>query len=319
MSINIIPLDSSHDADRPSVLVGKDILVKFKPKPSLLESNKSLYKLINSKDLILQINKLDKLIELGTLTDHIGRFLSESIRNRDRLHELLGSVEPETGQISQRNQSEIGWRTERLDYYRKTILGNSQKIKEIENDIKVYPAEDHREYFCSDCQAYLGPLDEDLPNQCQGCGAGTTDRLGQSEVIRYLSGEVRDYLQGLWLEDYIAKIFKKIGWKSWTSSMVMGSSGTDHQIDVLAIDTSMGKVTIVECKLGAEAGDPYKFAAQFSDIQPTFGLFIVIKELMNPAAKSFLAKKPGLKLLEIGGLTDLKIEEKIKTYVSGDN
>src|SRR3989344_8854696 len=57
---NIVPYLMDMVQER-SVLVGKDILIKFKPKSSIIVVNKSLARFIANKDLLFDTYKLENL------------------------------------------------------------------------------------------------------------------------------------------------------------------------------------------------------------------------------------------------------------------
>ncbi len=300
MAINWIPLDNSHEKDSATVLVGKDILIMFKPTNPVPTETDTISQLINTPDLLLKTEILEKVRNLQLLTDKIVETVSTMLRIRDAKipNNILRNF---------------------LAQQKKEIIDTANQIARTEDELQLYFAGDHRIYFCSECDAYIGLATDPIPEKCKVCSKPIVKDITKADSIRYLDGLIRNYLQGIWLQDYIAKILNSMDWETWTECSVMGSSGVYHPIDILAINKTHGKVAIIECKRSADGDHAFKLAARFSDIQPSFGLLMSLKKLNSEPGKNLLAKRPGLKLVELEGHSDESIKEKLRGYISRDN
>lgn len=302
MGITLLHLDNSHETDPSTVLVGKDILIMFKPTNPVPtgKTHAAIEQLINTPDLLLKKETLEKLWNLNLLTDMIEKTVKNTLQIRDS------------------NLPEKILKTF-LVQQKKEIEGRANDIAKIEDELQLYLAEDHRVYFCNSCSAYIGLAVDPLPEKCKACNAKVIKDITRAIGIRYLSASIRNYLQGIWLQDYVAKIFKFMEWETWTECSVMGSSGVYHPIDILAINRKLGRVLIAECKKSALGDHAFKLAARFSDIQPSFGLLISLSRLNSEPGRNLLEKKPGLKLIELEDHSDEMIKEKLQGYISRDN
>lgn len=309
MAVTIIGLGGIEKGDF-SLLVGKTVLLKFTQEPSLLDGSSSLRRFINSKDLLLDTTKLGAVAELVALSGEVQKSLGHSIRRRDSIP-LLDMEE----------------RKAMMDFYKRSLISlkekvkeNSKRIRQIENELKLYLGQQHELYFCRGCNAYLGPIDEMLPSVCQACKEPATPKTGEGNLsLRFLSEEMINYLNGIWVQDYLARVLRKPGWKTWTECRVMGSSGVDHQIDLLAVNEERGRVVIAECKTQAVSEHAFQLITQFADIQPSFGLLISRNPMNYCEGKSLIEKKPGLKLIELAGKSDDEVGEVLARYIDGDN
>lgn len=308
--MTIIELGGAERDDDFSILVGKTMLLKFTQEPSLLNRYPSLKRFVNSKDLLLDEQKLSAVAELVALSNELQSNLRQSIRFRDSLQ----SMDAEDHQIF------LDSTKRRLRLRREAVKNISKGIKDIDNKEKLYMSQAHELYFCDGCDAYLGQIDEMLPSVCQACKTPASPKTGKStSSFRFLSEEVSNYLNGVWIQDYIARLLRRAGWKTWTECLVMGSSGVNHQIDLLAVNEEKGRVAIAECKTQAVSDHAFQLITQFADIQPGFGL-LISRNLMNPCdGKSLIQKKPGLKLIELSGMSDDVIGSSIIEYIDGDH
>lgn len=304
MAITLVPLDTSHDENPSTILAGKDILIMFRP-TAVIPQNSEIKKLINKKDLLTFSELLDNLRDLQLFTDEIEKSVGEMIQ----FGEFISKAE------SSRKKKLI----ELFPPIKEQIIKKGLEISKIEDQIQLYFAEEHRMYFCSQCSGYIGIATEALPEQCKVCGEKTVKNIDKMIMVRYLGSSIRNYLQGIWFQDYLAKILRIIGWEAWVECSVMGSSGIYHPVDVLGINKEQGRVLIAECKRTASGDDALTLAARFLDIQPSYGLLASFNKFNSSSGKNLLARKPGLKLLELGGKTDMQIKEDLEGYISKDN
>lgn len=132
--------------------------------------------------------------------------------------------------------------------------------------------------------------------------------------------EIRQVWQSnLWFEAYFAHLLQKLGCKTWTGIHVMGASGMQHEVDVLAVKDDT--VIISECKTGkASRNEVFNFCTKLGDLKAHVSIWAQIKELPEPETRKFVQKNRAIIKLENMGkmkdadiLTYLKKELPIKT------
>lgn len=302
MSIKIEQLDNECKNREITVLVGKNILLKFIPSQSILDSDKRLQSFIKTPNLLLS-DLIRKTKTMAELSKRISDPLSRSIRLQDIFKGMSSRYSSEETKAFEHIKR-------RFEHIKRSVVSIGGQIGGLEKDMNLYLAKDYYLYFCSNCDTYLADSPETLPINCRYCGEEAS--WGESnKTVRFLDGEVAGYLDGLWFEDYIAKFLKMIGWKTWCHGHIMGSSGVDYQIDVLAINSSDGRVLVGECKSGQLAGkDVFNFSAQYFDIKSNYGFFFSLKGASDPRLKEYMKRTPGLCLLD--GLESTSDEDMIK-------
>ncbi len=317
MAMTIIELDGTSKEDF-SILVGKSVILKFTQEPPLIERSRPLKKLITaSLNLLQDTQKLEAIKELVSITGRIQKHLADSISRRDNMRDYIN--DPETSDEDKADLFDFSKR--RQVVMRERIKIASDSIRKVEKDLGgLYVAQAHELYFCDNCSSYLGQVDEMLPNKCMACGTQTNPRPGKpGGSYRFLPDDVHAYLGGKWIQDYSAKLLRRAGWKTWTECWVMGASGVKHQIDLLAVHETQGRVLIAECKTRAVSEDAFQLITQFSDIQPSFGLLISLNGMGVCSGKDLIERKPGLKLIELLNKTDDEAKDVLEKYVSNDN
>ena len=111
-----------------------------------------------------------------------------------------------------------------------------------------------------------------------------------------MNPNISDVLKdNLWLEEYIAGIFRELEWETWTSVQVHGTSGIPHQVDVLAVN-KRGFVVCVECKNRdtMPRKDVMMFAQKRFDIGSHYGLIALTGEFPEPGTGDIVHKNPAL-------------------------
>jgi len=192
----------------------------------------------------------------------------------------------------------------------------SKDITKITEENRITISETQDLYFCDNCETYLGIHKPSLAPQCNFCGTNT--QSVNPTYTHIVKAEVESYLNGIWFEDYMEKIFIQGGWKTWCHGEVMGSSGMGHPVDMLAVHEKTKKVAVAECKSGAEGATPNKvlaFAARFFDTKSTDGIFFSLKKPNNPDPRvnEYMDRTPGLHLIEgFAGSTDKQILDQIQ-------
>jgi len=302
MSIKIEQLDDECRNREITTLVGRNFLLKFIPGKCVLDSHKSLQDLIKTTNLLSSslIHDIKKIVKLSNDISATSGYLSQSVRLQDWFKKI-------------NRKEEAPSYFDFFDKIKHKIISTGEQISRIEKEIGLYLAKDHNLYFCSKCHTYLTDSPESLPINCRCCDQ-STDWGKSNEIVRFLEGDVTNYLDGIWLEDYIAKLFRGMGWKTWCHGETMGSSGIDYPIDILAINLADGRVLVGECKSGGiPAKDIFNFSAQYFDIKSNYGFVFSLKEVLEPRLKEYMNRTPGLCLLDnLENLPDKSIIEKIE-------
>lgn len=305
MAITFEQLDNDGKNNDITILVGKNLLLKFIPGDSVFFYEKALQDLIKTSDL-LSSKILAKIIEENRLSEGISKKLSDGIEFQETFAGFAGNVKgsPIRSLIEATLKST-----------KEEVVAASNKIRNIEKETKYYLAKDFPLYFCQECNSYLANSIDSLPENCKVCNKKTDE--DKPTFTRFIDAKIISYLNGFWLEDYIAKILKRMDWKTWCHGWVMGSSGISHPVDILAINQKKKRILVAECKSGAfEGKDIFNFAAQYFDIKAPYGLFFALKEKSDSREKDYMKRIPGLCLLDgLGGLTDNQLIEKIEQHL----
>jgi len=121
----------------------------------------------------------------------------------------------------------------------------------------------------------------------------------------------------MWFEDYMSRLLRAEGWKTWSSVYVLGSSGVRHEIDVLGVKGDY--VLICECKTGhVDRAQVFNFWAKVYDIRAHVSILALIDELPEPETKEFVSKNPSVSLLEkLGNKRKKEIVGELKGSVVG--
>lgn len=303
MAITIEQLDNEYIDQNISILVGKSFILKFIPKKSVYDSNESLKKFINTPDL-LKDPLGAKVRALVGLSKEISDLLSESIKTRE-MYSGVNDSKPDFIKEYLSNQ---------LKEQKTQIINKGETIQRLEKENNLYLAQENNLYFCKSCNAYLGDSLESLPENCLSCNAITNWSDAQNIVkARFLDNKVSQYLNGLWFEDYIAKLLNKLGWKTWCHGSIMGSSGIPHQVDILAINTTDGRVLIGECKTAKiQKEHVFDLSAQFNDIKSCYAFLFSYDTVFNDRLVEYMKRTAGLCLVDnLKANADDQIIEKI--------
>lgn len=298
MPITIEQLDNDGRDNDVTILLGKNLLLKFMPGDSVFFKEKGLQDLIKTSDL-LSSRMLTRIMKEKELSEEISEQLSRGIKLQEDFADLM--KEELFKKAVQKN----------LEKIKQEVIKRNIEIKDIERETRFFLAKNFPLYFCRGCISYLANSSDSLPDSCKFCGKDTEE--DRQTFTRFLDARIISYLNGFWLEDYIAKILKRMGWKIWCHGSVMGSSGIYHPIDILAISPD-GKILVAECKSGGfGTKDIFNFSAQYFDIKNPYGLFFALKEKPDSRGKDYMERTPGLCLLDnLEGLADAVIVERIE-------
>lgn len=283
MAITIEQLDDECIKKNVSILTGYNFVIKFIPGISILNSNRVLTDLINTQDL-LNSQLIYQVKKSKTFSEKITQQLTKSIEFRETLKKMKGKEYEVFYRIFKEIQDDV------------VLVG--KKIIGLEKAMGLYLAQNNNLYFCNKCGTYLADSPDTLPEECSLCHE-KTEWEKYIKTIRFLDTKTISYINGPWFEDYVAKLLEKIGWKTWTHGSVMGSSGVDYQIDVLAINPVNGRVIIGECKTGDVAKEHvFYLSAQYHDIKSTYGFMFSYKAVVKTRLVNYMERTAGLCLLD---------------------
>jgi hypothetical protein len=267
-----------------NLILNNDIILKFdfkedKNDRKFIELKKSCFK--KFKLLVPQNNKILKEILFSEMEIRT-KINEDKNKNNDR---PLSEEKDFLGGIDRRSNDILSWGKKLgLDLFYK-----------------------HSEFYCKRCHAFrAGP---GLPSSqkeekviCLKC----RNLLSEKRLV-HVAKDFFPYLNGDWLEDYIAITLNRLGWMAWSSPtlMVYGVSSQPHQIDVLAIKN--GKIIIVECKTTRfNPIDVKNILAKYYDIRCHYAILVSLPKI-NIEAQKLIEKNPAIKLCD-----DIKNISKIK-------
>jgi len=161
---------------------------------------------------------------------------------------------------------------------------------------------------CPNCELVISREEFETTKECKMC----RKEIRREEATRIFIHRVRDNIRkvwesNLWFEGYIARLLRRLDWKTRTSVHVMGSSGVLHEVDVLAIKE--GTVLVVECKTGRVARkDVFNFCTKVNDLKAHLSILALIQELPERETREFVKKNPAIIRLEnMGSLQETQI------------
>lgn len=287
MSIKIERLDSEDSERDITLLLGKNIILKLYPKNSIYDSNQEIKNLINHNDL-LNGEKIEKIKKLTILNDSRISLIDTLKQRKDMLIDF-----------AKRNKNDAN--TDKLikdflkdqiesfeDYFQK-IKDISAEIDSINQFFNVNLTEKKTICFCNNCHTIIKEGGLLGPEGCNLCGNKVTRSSNQE--FHVLKNEIAYYLKGNWFADYLAKLLRKIGWKTWTNLYILGNSGIPHEIDILAISPNGGFILLAECKTGNPSREEiFTLSTKSNDIRSTFCFLYTLSEIKERDSKHFMEK-----------------------------
>lgn len=293
MAITLEQLDGEYIDQNISILVGKNFILKFMPEKSVFDSSEYLKRFINTPDLLID-PLYPKVRNIVGMSKEMADLLSQSIKTSEECARMMGGESQDEELYAKIREFYLG----KLKDVQGKIIGKSEEIKKIEKETGLFLGQDNNLYFCENCNAYLGDSFETLPEKCSTCQSDTN--WGKNnKTVRYLDARVSSYLNGLWLEDYIAKLFHDLGWKTWCHGSTMGSSGIVHQVDILAINSNDGRVLVCECKTAKILKEHiFDISTQFYDIKGSYGFLFSLDTVSNDRLTEYMKRTAGLCLID---------------------
>jgi hypothetical protein len=302
MSLTIEQLDGSALTENVTVILGKYLIIKYIPRQSILDSHPGLKQLISTTDLLKNVELTANIKKLVSLSKQFKELVSDNIKSRDRF------IIPKSAE--RKNKAFKNFLYKSFNDKREKMLSKADEIKDLDRQIGFNFSELGVLFYCDDCHSYLGNSEVSLPSNCPLCDK--VPNLSNGKTVSILNAPVLAYLNGLWFEDYVAKILNNNGWAARCHGKIMGASGNLFPIDILAINQA-GLVMIVECKTGNVGGkDIMRLAAINGDIKNSYGVFISQKVVEGIEEVNFLKRKPDMQFVDgIEGLSDDGVFQKI--------
>ena len=165
---------------------------------------------------------------------------------------------------------------------------------------------------CPNCNVVLATEEYKSAKKCIVCGKRIRRNKAKTINVHKVPESIKEvWTRNLWFEAFVAKLFRKLGWKTWVNVRVMGSSGMKHEVDVLAI--KKGTVLVSECKTGkVKRQDVFNFWAKATDLKAHMGIFALLKSLPESETRRFIEKNPIIVSLEkVGELKEAQIMDKL--------
>jgi hypothetical protein len=293
------------------------LIDKLMEKEVYLTAPSWLKKLMQGKDKLAQLEPALKWF--GEITrdiaqSELAKVMAKKLVEESKLDEELLKREDLRADLLFRVKGEIN--TKQLKNYESNLQSIAKKIKEKTGFRILEPS---TLFICPNCKVVLDEKEIDS-KKCLSCNK----EIGEAERIPiYKVGEniKKIWFNNLWFEAYVGKLLEKLGWKTWVSVNVIGTSGVLHQIDVLAIHKSKGTVLVAECKTGkVSRNEVFNFCTKIGDIKAHMAILALIDELPDPATREFVRKNPAIirlenmkNLNEDNVLSDLRKKFEIKT------
>ncbi len=306
MGVTLEFLDNSHEKENPIIIIGKEVVLKFIPEKCIIYHKQSLQEFVNKKDLCIG-DLLSATKELIKKSKDTEKKLEEHIKFQEKVYRYQGiKTAEEIKAIDSSNLKILG--------STKAALGSlSAEIKKIDRTFEPILTENFLWFFCKDCISYICGQNDILPFKCPVCGGSLLP-----QTVTYLDRGVSDYLNGKWFEDYVANLLRKVNWETWCHGSILGASGSQHPLDILAINRSSSKIIVIECKTSEKSFDDkdiLSFITRCEDIRCYKGLFLVLEECRKDFQdKKMLEKISGLAFVDgLMGLSDQKIINKLES------
>jgi hypothetical protein len=341
---NFIELDSSVREENPTIILGKNILLK------IIEDL--------DKQILLRNNTVKKFISISNLCSDEMRELIESLleqeayltapsflqmlmQSKDKLEALAPYLQwleqllaplMESKMVKALQESAQGNIEEdefkKLTKQKPDLLAdfmfrvkgqiNKEQLLEYEKKLLSIDKEIEKKtgfkitvpsvlFVCPKCKKLL--FSNEIANKkCLSCNETINEEQIDRIPISKIPDEIKMLLRSnLWFEAYFANLLRKLDFQTWVGIHAMGTSGILHEVDVLAI--RKGAVIVGECKTGkVSRNDVFNFCTKMGDLKAHVSILALIKELPEPETREFVKRNPAIIRLENMGK---KSEEEI--------
>jgi len=313
--------------DNFTILLGRNILLKITEnvKARALLEDPLVQKIVSTANLCNE--KLSKAIEellrldpsggshnmknfLSTYRiffDHDAKELAKTITSVDvQMSDLAQKTDSETqaerfGELWSSISSEKG--ASSWEKKERALLAADEQVRSISGLDLLEPTV---AALCPTCKTTLQVGEFKGTVRCIECKR----EIGRKEIERVPIHRIAEPVKRLWAKDfwfeaYLARLFEKLGWTTWTAVHIMGSSGVPHEIDVLARKDS--NVVVVECKTGDVARNHvFTFLTKVQDLKVNLGILALMGPLPEPETRSFAKRSRLLVTVENMSKTDEK-------------
>ena len=342
---NIIELDSTIREENPTIILGKSILIKIVENPNKQEvlRNRLVKRLVSIPDLCnddmrqLIENLLNREACLSAPA-----FVQALMKHKAKFEESMAAMQWFTQAFAPIMKSKMTKAFEksvhkslkddekllkqedlRADLFLR-VKGqiNKKNLQKLEKEIISIDKNIERKsgfrltepsvlFVCSKCKSILYE-NEISTKKCLSCNRKITEESVQRIPIVKVPLEIRQVWQSnLWFEAYFAHLLQKLRFKTWTGIHVMGTSGIQHEVDVLAIKN--GTVIMSECKTGkVSRNDVFNFCTKLGDVKTHVSILALIKDLPEPETREFVRKN--LSIITIENMGKMK-EADILAYL----
>lgn len=152
--------------------------------------------------------------------------------------------------------------------------------------------------LCPKCKVILSIGEFRGSKKCYICSESVKRESMERIPINQVHDRIREiWRRNIWFEAYMARLLRKLGFKTWTSVHVMGASGILHEVDVLAI--RKGTVLMCECKTGkVSRNHVFNFNTKIGDLKAHVSVLALVGELPEPETREFVKKNPAIISLE---------------------
>ena len=293
MAITFERLDSEDINKEITIITGKEVIFKIYPRTPIYNIFPEVKKLIGFKGVHKNENlkKIKDLISLHNERTNIIKDL-ESLKKRSL--NFLDEQEQEQRKFAQKAIIEL--EEEKLKLSMDRLKEISKNVWEICNFLKSKLGEKKELCFCSKCNFIISSIGIQEITQCDICKNKVTKTSNRIYIV--IPEKIKEYLEGDWFADFIAKKFESQGWKTWTNMYVLGGSGIAHEIDILTINKKLGLSLIGECKTGKIGRkDIFNFSTKSQEISSTYAYLFNIEAILESETKKFMDRN-GLLFVE---------------------
>src|SRR6266699_1269313 len=331
MPFVIVPLDSLDD--NFTILLGKNILLKITEnvKARTLLDDSLVQKIVSTPNLCNEktIKMIDELRQLDASGEDLytSTFYPPTATNWESPRDIEARTKILTARISELMNESTTWKfalnydkvlgafvSERtLDEWEKrekALLATDEQLKSISGLELLEPTV---AILCPTCKRTLQVGEFKGALNCARCKKDMSRKDVERVPIHRIAESVkRLWVKDFWFEAYMAKLFEKLGWTTWTAVHIMGSSGVPHEIDVLARKES--NVVVVECKTGeVSRNHVFTFLTKTQDLKVNLGILALMRARPEPETRSFAKRSRLLVTLEnMSKMDEKQILESLK-------
>jgi len=331
---NFIELDSSVREENPTIILGKNILLKIieDPDKQTFLRNSTVKKFVSIPNLCN--NEMRELIERLLQQETYltaPSFVQALMQGKDKLEALAPFLQWLEQVLTPLKESKIFKAVEmdvqgnfEKDEFKKLaeqspdlvadfmfrVKGEVDKEQLLEYERKLLSIDKEIAkktgfnvtvpsvlFVCPKCKKRLFS-NEIASKKCLSCN----EIISEEQIDRIPISKIPDEMKilwrsNLWFEAYFANLLRKLDFKTWVGIHAMGASGILHEIDILAI--RRGVVVVGECKSGkVTRNDVFNFCTKISDLKAHVSILALIKELPEPETREFVKKNPAIIRLE---------------------